>query len=139
MRNPVLRMPATSPVIAIVDDEPQMRTALGRLLRVRGYDTASFGDGSLFLNALQTDSFACVILDLHMPEPNGFTVLERLSERPAAPPVIVISGHDKPGNAERVTLLGASAYLTKPVDEGPLLQAIDSAVNARAGQSNATN
>jgi FixJ family two-component response regulator len=114
--------------IAIVDDEPRMRSALSRLLRVRGYSVVEFGGGAGFLAALETASFACVILDLHMPGINGFEVLDRLAGLERRPPVVVITGHDQPGTVEQVERLGAHAYLMKPVDETPLMRAIESAV-----------
>jgi FixJ family two-component response regulator len=113
-----------SPVIAVVDDEAKMRTALGRLLRTHGYAVALFQDGASLLAALAQQPFGCVLLDLHMPGLNGFSVLQALGALPRRPPVIVITGQDEPGNEARVTALGACAYLTKPVDEVPLLDAL---------------
>jgi FixJ family two-component response regulator len=117
-------MPENPPVIAIVDDEPRMRAALSRLLRARGYGVVSFEDGAALFDAPNIQAFGCILLDLHMPGINGFAVLETLAGRATHPPVIVITGHDQPGNAERLERLGARAYLTKPVDEVPLLHAI---------------
>ncbi len=97
-----------------------MRVALSRLLELRGYKVSAFGDGAELLAACEDQPIRCIILDLHMPGMNGFETLERLSLSSAPPPVIVITGHDQAGNAERVMSLGARAYLTKPVD-GPAL------------------
>lgn len=113
-------------MIAVLDDEIRMRTALCRLLRAHGYAVESFADGPAFLAALAGHSFACLVLDLHMPGMDGFALLERLADCASHPPVIVITGHDQAGNAERVRRLGGHAYLTKPVDESPLLRAIES-------------
>lgn len=121
-------MQVDPPIIAIVDDEPRMRTALGRLLRGRGFGVACFSDGSALLDAQPGTAMACVLLDLHLPGPDGFEVLAALAERPGRPPVIVLTGHDQPGNAERAARLGACAYLAKPVDETPLFQAIAEAL-----------
>jgi FixJ family two-component response regulator len=126
-------MPENSPVIAIVDDEPRMRAALSRLLRARGYGVMSFEDGAALLAAPKNHLFACILLDLHMPGINGFAVLETLATSERRPPVIVITGHDQPGNAERVERLGARAYLTKPVDETPLLHAIQTVLDSPPG------
>jgi FixJ family two-component response regulator len=123
-------MPENPPVIAIVDDEPRMRVALSRLLRARGYSVMSFEDGAALLDAPKNHPFACILLDLHMPGINGFAVLEKLATSETHPPVIVITGHDQPGNAERAQRLGARAYLAKPVDEAPLLHAIEIALGS---------
>lgn len=125
-------MSEAAPVIAVLDDEPQMRKALGRLLRLNGYEVALFENGESLLDALATQPLDCILLDLHMPGINGFGVLHFLAGRPSRPPVIVITGHDEPGNAARATELGASDYLLKPVDEMPLIEAIARSLADRA-------
>jgi CheY-like chemotaxis protein len=122
-------MSSAAPVIAILDDEPSVCTALGRLLRTNGYPVALFSSGTELLEAQEKHAFRCILLDLHLPGMDGFTTLERLGALPAPPAVIVITGHDQPGNAERVRRLGARAYLTKPVDQVPLLAALREALN----------
>ena len=117
-------MTATPPLVAVLDDEESMRTALRRLLQVRGYEVAAFSSSEELLAACDRQPVRCIILDLHMPGMNGFDVLEELASRPSSPPVIVITGHDQAGNAERAGRLGARAYLTKPVDSLPLLQLV---------------
>lgn len=112
------------PLVAVLDDEENMRVALRRLLGPRGYEVALFENGADLLAACPGRPIRCIILDLHMPGMNGFEVLERLSTLASAPPVIVITGHDQVGNAERAGRLGARAYFIKPVDGGPLLQAL---------------
>jgi two-component system sensor histidine kinase RpfC len=64
------------------------------------------------------------VLDLHMPGMSGFDVLQAFDEQRERLPIIVITAHDNPGTAERVRILGAAAYLLKPVDELTLLSAI---------------
>ena len=117
-------MSSAAPLIAVLDDEEKMRVALRRLLCLRGYRVAEFESGPELLEACAEKTIGCIILDLHMPKVNGFDVLEELAQHPDAPPVIVITGHDQAGNAERVTRLGARVYFTKPVDGAQLLQAI---------------
>lgn len=117
-------MPSGQPVIAVLDDEGKMRVALQRLLSLRGYAVAEFDTGPELLKACAERAMGCIILDLHMPEMNGFEVLEQLSRQPDAPPVIAITGHDQAGDEERVTRLGACVYFTKPVDGAALLDAI---------------
>ena len=72
----------------------------------------------------------CVVLDLHMPGTTGFDVQARLAQRGLATPVIVITGDDTPEARSRALRLGATAYLTKPVDETALLTAIAAATRA---------
>jgi len=63
-----------------------------------------------------------------MTEVSGFDVLEAFQSRHIHTPVIVITAHDEPGTEERVRLLGAAAYLKKPVDRDALLAAIGDAM-----------
>ena len=69
-----------------------------------------------------------MLLDLHMPDFNGFDILQSLATLPTLVPVLVITGHDQPGNANRVRALGATDYLLKPLNETQLLAAIRKAV-----------
>lgn len=117
-------MTNAAPIVAVLDDEPALRKALGRLLRVHGYQVAPFANGESFLAALPAQRFDCIVIDLHLPGLNGFSILETMQSLPSARPVIVLTGYDQPGNAARVADLGACAYLTKPVDEALLLDAI---------------
>jgi FixJ family two-component response regulator len=125
-------MTQTQPVVAVVDDEPEMRKALRRLLATRGFRVEEFERGDEFLAAVGSQCLHCVLLDLHLPGINGFEVLETLGIRRISVPVIVITAHDEPGTAERVRALGASAYLRKPVERDALFAAI---AEAAAGTS----
>jgi FixJ family two-component response regulator len=123
-------------VIAVLDDEAKMRLALARLLKTYGYDVAPFESGDDFLKAFHSDRPDCMLLDLHMPRTTGFDVLESIFSMHVEVPIIVITGHDEPGNAERVRSLGAKDYLLKPVDESVLVEAIQ---RACLGPSRASN
>ena len=123
-------MTKTSPVVAVLDDEPQMRKALRRLLSTHGFHVETYECGNDFLAALSSHPADCLVLDLHMPEVSGFDVLAAFESQHIATPVVVITGHDELGTAERTRALGASAYLKKPVDESTLLSAIRSAIAA---------
>jgi len=121
-------------VVAVLDDEPEMRKALRRLLSTCGFRVAEYACGQDFLDALESQSLDFLLLDLHMPEMSGFDVLESAALRRFPTPVIVITAHDEPGTSERVRALGAAAYLKKPVDRDALLSAIASAATGSHGQ-----
>ncbi len=128
-------MPPVSeaPFIAVVDDEPAVLKALERLLRSQKFEVATFPSGSEFLASLDTRRPDCLILDLHMPQMNGFEVQSRLADDPDSHlPVVVITAHDTPSSQQRVLAAGASAYLRKPVDAQSLLGAIRTAIAQRA-------
>lgn len=115
-----------------------MCIALRRLLCPRGYEVLTFSTGEELLAGCGKQAVDCIILDLHMPGMSGFDVIERLSRQDTFPPVIVITGHDQRGNAERLLEMGASAYFTKPVDGKPLLETLSGLVKAtgESGQAN---
>lgn len=118
-------MPSLEPVIAILDDDAQMRTAFRRLLTCRGFHVEEYESAREFLDALESHRPDCLLLDLHMPGLNGFDVLETLQSGERAIPVIVITAHDEPGTAERSFALGAADYLRKPVQRAVLFAAIE--------------
>ena len=120
-------MPTTGPVVAVLDDELEMRKALRRLLTCRGFRVEEYECGEDLLAVLGSHPLDYLLLDLHMPGINGFDVLETFRSRQVLVPVIVITAHDEPGTAERVRALGAAAYLKKPVDRDALLAAIEAA------------
>ena len=120
-------MPTVEPVVAVLDDEPEMRKALRRLLTCRGFHVDEYACGEDLLAALGSQPLDYLLLDLHMPGINGFGVLEAFRSRQISVPVIVITAHDEPGTSERVRKLGASAYLKKPVDRDALFSALAAA------------
>lgn len=111
-------------IVAVVDDEPAVRKALGRLLRTVGYEARQFAGAEDFLRALAGERFRCVILDLQMPGMSGLELQARPAFRDARVPAIVISARDDGATRAACLAAGALAYLTKPVDEGELLAAI---------------
>jgi len=119
-------MDQTRPFICVLDDEPQFGKALARLLKTHGFEVVTFTRGEEFLEACASRLPNCLLLDLHMPGLNGFDVLERIAARHV--PVLVITGHDQPGNAQRARALGALNYFLKPVNEHQLLEALRNAL-----------
>ena len=95
-------MNETRPLIAVLDDELQFCKALARLLKTHGFDVVTFTAGENFLAACASRPPDCLLLDLHMPDLNGFDILQSLATLHTPVPVLVITGHDQPGNANRV-------------------------------------
>jgi FixJ family two-component response regulator len=116
------------PLIAIVDDEASVRIALHRLIRSAGLEAETFPSGAEFLESMQTKQPDCIVLDVHMPDINGFEVQAQLAKSGARVPVVIITGHDTPETRVRVMEGGAAAYLLKPVDDRMLLDAITVAI-----------
>lgn len=116
------------PRIAVVDDEQPVRTALERLLRSAGFAVTCFESGAAFLRSLAEREPSCVVLDLHMPPPNGFEILKVLSRNGRGIPVVAISAEYSAQNCARVIAQGANTLLAKPVDDALLLEAVGTAV-----------
>ena len=124
-------MSSSAQAIAIVDDDDAVRKGIARLLRSAGLSARTFASATEFLASLSEFLPSCVVLDLHMPGLSGFSLMETLQRRF---PVVVITGHDSPEAQTRAMTDGAAAFLTKPVGDDDLLEAISSAV-VRGGPS----
>lgn len=98
-------------------------------------DVDMFPSGAAFLCALQNLKPDCVVLDLHMPDLNGFDVQERIAQWGMRLPMIVITGHGTVESRNRAIAGGADLYLLKPVDERVLLDGIVYAISRQDGQS----
>lgn len=120
-------MASPARLIAVLDDEPDFRRAMTRLLTSYGYEAAAFANAQALLAAVSTRRFDCILLDLHMPGVTGFDVLAALRARPQSPPVIVVSGHDDPDYGRRALDLEAFAWQRKPVRAPDLVKAIERA------------
>jgi len=126
-------------LIAVVDDEEPIRKALMRLMRSAGLGVETFASGAEFLKSIDTHVPDCVVLDLQMPQMNGFNVQASLAQKCAALPVIIVTGHDFPKARERAMASGASAFLRKPVHDRALLDAISAATScAQLGTNTGT-
>ncbi len=110
--------------ILAVDDNEDNRLMLSRRLVRLGHQVTVAEDGHRALEALRTGSFDVMLLDIQMPELNGYEVLERLKADPLLRdiPVIVLSASDDTESVARCIEMGAEDYLPKPFDP-VLLQA----------------
>src|SRR3954463_13586707 len=89
---PSPRLPSHAPKILLVDDSPVERMALAHYLRRQGYDVDEAGDGQSALDHLKHREMDVVLLDLQMPNVDGFDVLHYLQEHRRGLPVILLSG-----------------------------------------------
>ena len=119
-------------LLAVVDDDDDVRIALQRLVSSAGFAVETYPSGAAFLHSVNDHEPDCVVLDLHMPEMSGFEVQGALTLAHAGVPVVIITGHDTPEARTRALRMGAKAYLCKPVDANALLAAIDDAIGGAA-------
>ena len=120
------------PLLAVVDDDADVRVALMRLVSSAGFAVETFASGAELLLVMEDHEPDCVVLDLHMPEMTGFEVQCALAGHPSVP-VVVITGHDTPESRARAFDLGAKAYLRKPVNDEALLAAVGAAIGTAIG------
>lgn len=113
----------TSPTILIVDDEEPIRDFMRRNLDVRGYRTIMAHDGLAALAILEHESIDLVILDVMMPQLDGFEVCRRVRQNSTVPIIVLTALGEE---ADKITAfdLGADDYLTKPFGVGELLARI---------------
>lgn len=119
--------------VLLVDDDRQTRLKLSRNLESEGYTVGVAQGGRQALDMLESESFDLIILDILMPEVDGFTVLSQVKATPALReiPVVVISAVDDPESIEKCRQLGAAEYLIKPVSAEHLNACVSSVLAAK--------
>lgn len=117
----------TSTRVYIVDDDAPVREALSLLLRTYGLRVEAFADPATFLAHLDPRQPGCLLIDLRMPAISGLQLKQALSERGIDWPAIMITGHGDVSACRRAFKAGMVDFLTKPIDETVLLDAIQSA------------
>ena len=121
----------TQPIhIAILDDDPSIRTALARLLKAEGMVVASYATSDQLLDALALTIPDLLLLDFQMPGMNGLDVLKVLGKRQMRIPTIMITAHDAPGLRSACLHAGAVAYLNKPISADQLVPLIQNITDA---------
>ena len=119
--------------ILIVDDEPNIVSMLADVLADAGYDTQAIGNGRDALEAARRDHPDLMLLDVQMPQLDGFEVASRLKADPATAsiPIIMLSAME--GRGARIVGLesGAEEYLSKPFDPAELLARIRNLLSLR--------
>lgn len=113
--------------VLIIDDEQEICSSISMILEYEGYavdSTTSAIDG---LRKFNEQDFSVVLLDIQMPEMNGFEVLKKIKDAKPSTSVIIISAHGSVENAIKATRLGAFDFLEKPIDRDKLLISVRNA------------
>ena len=110
--------------VYLVDDDDAVRRALSLLLSTVGIKVTGFSDPQVFLTQVSRLEPGCLVLDIRMPAISGLKLQERLREHGVDWPTIVISGHGDIEACRRAFRNGAIDFLSKPVDEQDLIDAI---------------
>jgi len=121
-------MLASDAIIAIVDDDPWARDGLQALVRSAGWRAETFASAQEFLARPGVEPPACLLLDLQLPGLSGLDLQRRMADIQLEIPIVFLTGHgDIPASVQAMKA-GAVSFLTKPVDERDLLQAIQEAI-----------
>ncbi len=118
---------STSPYVYVVDDDRDVRRSLSYMLGAAEIRSYPFGASTDFLDSLGDLEPGCILLDLRMPKPDGFEVMEDLRRREIDWPVIVMTGHGEVKSAVRAMKLGAVDFIEKPFSESALLGCFEQA------------
>lgn len=113
--------------VYVVDDDREVRRSLSFMLATAELNSRPFGSGIDFLEALDDLKPGCILLDIRMPEVDGFHVMAELARKRVEWPVIVMTGHGEVSVAVRAMKLGAVDFIEKPFEEAILLSSLDRA------------
>ncbi len=117
-------MPAKNRIL-VVDDEEALRVVLSAELEGEGYQVTSASDGQEAINILTTKEFDLILLDIKMPNVDGFEVLKFVKERWPQTKVVMLTGFADLKNAIESKKLGAEDFVSKPYDLVDLLTTVE--------------
>jgi DNA-binding response OmpR family regulator len=110
--------------VLVVDDDPDIRTAMALALRAEGAVVETAEDGSVALHRVEAFAPEALVLDLMLPGQSGFTVLEQCRKLQPAPVVVMVTANQGRRHAAFAQSMGAHAYLVKPVPLARLIDAV---------------
>ena len=117
-------MSDASSTILVIDDDPDVRASVGRLLRSLGIDVRLFASISEFLGSDPPDGPTCLVLDVRLPGQSGLDLQRELTAANRELPIIFITGHGDIPMSVQAMKGGAIEFLTKPFRDQELLDAI---------------
>ena len=115
--------------VFIVDDDDAVRDSMSLLLEVNGFNAKSFAGGKQFFHHYRATDKGLLILDMCMPEMDGFAVLEKLNLIGSPLPVVFVTGHGDIPMAVEAMRRGAVNFIRKPVAEEELLNSVHDALS----------
>lgn len=129
-------------LVYVVDDDSRVREALGELLVSHDFRVFAFESAFSYMQFVKPDLPACLILDVGLPDINGLDLQKQISGT-GHPPIVFITGRGDIPSSVRALKLGAVDFLTKPISEEDLLEAIRAAItqdgHARLARSALSN
>ena len=117
-------------MVAIVDDDDSMRSALQGLLKAVGLPAKAFGSAEEFLNSGQQHQAGCLIADIRMPGMSGLELQAKLNAERCKIPIIFITAHGDAKMRMQALRAGAVEFLAKPFDDEALLESVRGALES---------
>jgi FixJ family two-component response regulator len=118
----------TPEVVFVVDDDISVRESLEALIAFAGWEPRTFGTATEFLAAPQATGPSCLVLDVSLPDLNGLVLQQHIANDRADMPILFITGHGDIPTTVRAMKAGAVEFLTKPLADDLLLEAIHAAL-----------
>jgi FixJ family two-component response regulator len=125
---------ATSPVVVVVDDDPDVRAAIMALMESVGLESTGFASTRELLEADRPDRSGCLVLDVRMPGASGLDLQQQLAAKGDLRPVVFLTGHGDIPMSVQAMKAGAVDFLTKPVRDQTLLDAVTAALEQDSAQ-----
>jgi len=121
-------MTEPQPIVFIIDDDISVREGISDLLRSVGLGVQTFASTQEFVNSKRPDAPGCIILDVRLPGRSGLELQQSLGQLGIRLPVIFISAHGDIPISVRAMKSGAMEFLTKPIHEQELLDAVQAGI-----------
>ena len=120
----------TTKLVAIVDDDDSIRSALLGMLRVVGLPAQAFSSAEEFLKSGQQHQIACLIADIRMPGMSGLELQAKLNADRCRVPIIFITAHGDEKMRMQALRAGAVEFMAKPFDDEALLESVRAALES---------
>jgi FixJ family two-component response regulator len=117
-----------NPTVFVIDDDEDMRSALGNLFASVGHEVKLFGSTAEFLDKAPADAAGCLVLDVRLPGMSGLDFQNKLLDTNAQIPIIFMTGHGDIPMSVRAMKAGAVDFLTKPFRDQDMLDAVGRAI-----------
>jgi FixJ family two-component response regulator len=121
--------------VVVVEDDPAMGDALGRLLSAAGFCVSRFSSAEALLESGAAKDAGCLVVDIRLPGISGLELLRQLVESGCRTRVIFITAYEDDQIREAAFRAGADAFFTKPFPGRQLIEALESVFRARSAES----
>ena len=115
-------------IVAVIDDDEEMRESVAHLLSSCGYGTESFDSAEAFLSAVATSKAACLVVDIQLGNISGLEMARQLTADGYKHPIIFITGLNDEIIRNQAAAAGGIAFLNKPFPAKMLLDAVKGAI-----------